>query len=434
MTEPLPNGWKLFKLEQLGAWGTGGTPTRKRPDFFQGSIPWIKTGELVHKYIYDTSEKITEDAVKNSNAKIFPANSIAIAMYGATIGKVSILAVPASTNQACAVLTPDQRFFSPEFVYYLLCNAKNSLINLAKGGAQPNISQTIVKGISVAIPPLLEQKRIVARLDRLLARVDSCRAHLDRAATAIKRFRQSVLNAAVTGQLSEYFRKSSEYDNVELGWQIPDGWQLLSVEDVVDVKGGKRLPNGEKLISEVTKYPYIRAGQLKNGSVNTEGQLYLTEEAHSQISNYTVSSGDVYITIVGACIGDAGIIPDIYNGANLTENAAKLCNFKKPLKSEFLSYWLRSQYLQDTIQQEIKSGAQGKLALKRIRSLPMPMPSLNEQNEIVQKVCSLFAFSDQIESKLTAARQRADNLTASILAKAFRGELVATPISDSGGN
>jgi type I restriction enzyme S subunit len=268
------------------------------------------------------------------------------------------------------------------------------------------------------LAPLAEQKEIADRLDTLLAQVEATQTHLAHIPDIIKRFRQSVLAAAVSGELTEDWQESASL------------WQKLTIDNLAKVKGGKRLPQGEELVEHDTGFPYIRAGQLKQGTVisNIDArtkQLYLTANAHAQISRYIVEEGDVYLTIVGASIGDAGLIPAHYNGANLTENAAKITEFKKPLSSKFLTYWLRSPVLQDLIQLEIKSGAQGKLALKRIKELPVPYPELEEQTEIVRRVEQLFAYADTIEQQAKEAKERVDNLTQAILAKAFRGELTA---------
>jgi type I restriction enzyme S subunit len=206
---------------------------------------------------------------------------------------------------------------------------------------------------------------------------------------------------------------------------LSDGknWESLTIDDVVHVKGGKRLPKGEKLVFEDTGFPYIKAGQLKNGTVNPKKQEYLSKEVQEKISKYIVTTGDVYITVVGACIGDAGKIPKEFNNANLTENAVKLCDFKREVDSDFLAFWMRSYYIQNIISKEIKSGAQGKLAIKRIKTLPFNLPFLQEQKAIVKKIETLFAIADNLEAKVTQAQQRVDRLTQSILAKAFRGEL-----------
>ncbi len=295
---------------------------------------------------------------------------------------------------------------------------------------QIELSRQAITATEIPIAPLNEQKRIADKLDSLLARVNACRDRLDRIPSILKRFRQSVLVDAVTGKLTAEYRKSSEYSDTDLGWELPDCWDLLTISDVAEVKGGKRLPKGKLLVSRNTGFPYIRAGQLKDGTVIPDEQLYLEADVQSQIARYIVKCGDVYITIVGACIGDAGVIPPSYDGANLTENAAKLCDFKKAVSSQFLAFGLRSQLLQDIIQKEIKSGAQGKLALMRIKTLPLPYPSIDEQTEIVRRVESLFAYADRLEARYKTARAQVEKLTPALLAKAFRGELVPQDPND----
>ncbi|MEZ8349083.1 restriction endonuclease subunit S [Vibrio splendidus] len=275
----------------------------------------------------------------------------------------------------------------------------------------------------IPLAPLNEQIRIANKLDSILAKVDKAQARLDKIPAILKRFRQSVLSAATSGELTKEWR-SGRFT-----------WVTKKIDDLADVKGGKRLPKGEELVEDDTGCPYIRAGQLKNGTVISginarSKQLYLSPEAQAMISRYIVETGDVYITIVGASIGDAGIVPESSDGANLTENAAKITNFKVPLLSEYLAYWLRSEKLQQLIKLEIKSGAQGKLALKRIKDLPVPYTDIVEQQEIVERVHSLFCKAGKIEKQYLDAKARLDRLTQSILAKAFRGELVPQDPND----
>jgi type I restriction enzyme S subunit len=234
----------------------------------------------------------------------------------------------------------------------------------------------------------------------------------------------------VSGKLTEEWRGSDNYTIDESGLEIPNGWEFKQIQDIADVKGGKRLPKGEELVSDNTGYPYIRAGQLKNGTIiATEearsSQMYLRPEVQKLIKNYVIHKYDAYITIVGASIGDAGITPEKYDGANLTENAAKLTNYKKPLLPQFLGFWLRSYYLQQLIKLETKSAAQGKLALTRIKTLPFLYPSIEEQKIIVEKVNDFLSLADGIEQTVQSAQKRVNLLTQSILAKAFSGELTA---------
>ena len=168
----VPENWVWTRLEYIAQWGSGGTPSRKQPQYFQGSIPWIKTGELNDGYIYDAEEKITQEALEKSSAKIFPIHSVMLAMYGATIGKTAILEIPAASNQACACAIPIEGI-DYKILFYFLRSQKDYFIANAQGGAQPNISQTIIKQHFFPLPPLPEQQRIVARIESLFAKLDA---------------------------------------------------------------------------------------------------------------------------------------------------------------------------------------------------------------------------------------------------------------------
>jgi type I restriction enzyme S subunit len=298
------------------------------------------------------------------------------------------------------------------------------------GATRLKLTQASMRKIPVKLAPLNEQIRIADKLDSILAKVDQAQARFDKIPHILKRFRQSVLVAATSGELTREWRGKDESFETEIpGFFIPIEWQYSNIESIGAVKGGKRLPKGDELTEVDTGLPYIRAGQLKNGTViqgdNARNkQMFLQPETQAQIKRYTVNEGDAYLTIVGASIGDAGIIPKALHLANLTENAAKITDLSSLINASFLSIWLRSEKLQQLIQLEIKSGAQGKLALKRINTLPVPLPPLDEQNEIVRRVEELFSYAGKVERGYQEVKSRVDRLTQSILAKAFRGELV----------
>ena len=202
----LPNGWTATTLRAVADWSSGGTPSRKRAGFFGGDIPWVKTGELTEKYVRETEEMLTELGVKNSSAKVFPKGSVGIAMYGATIGKVSIWGIDASTNQACAVARPINGVVSSEFLYHFLRSEKGALVGEGKGGAQPNISQGLLKAWPIALPPLNEQRRIVERIEALFDEIDRGVGSLRAAKRAIGLYRQSLLKSAFEGRLTADWR------------------------------------------------------------------------------------------------------------------------------------------------------------------------------------------------------------------------------------
>ena len=215
MSVALSEGWTVATLNDIANWGSGGTPSRKNSEYYGGDIPWVKTGDLGPKILTQVSEFITQDAVNNSSAKIFPKGSVAIAMYGATIGKTSTFGIDATTNQACGVGRPVKGATTTEFLYYLLINEKDRFVAKGKGGAQPNISQTLIKEHKIPLPPLAEQKVIAEKLDTLLAKVDSIKSRLDAIPDILKRFRQSVLAAAVSGKLTEEWRGGNEVSSLD---------------------------------------------------------------------------------------------------------------------------------------------------------------------------------------------------------------------------
>ena len=168
--QKLPDGWCLTILGSIGTWQSGATPSRLRKDYYGGNIPWLKTGDLNDGIITNIPEFITEKALKETSVKLNPTDSILIAMYGATIGKIGILSFPATTNQACCACL-DYKIDKMYIFYFLLSNRIN-FISMGGGGAQPNISKEKIVNTTFPLPPLAEQKRIVSKIEELLHQLD----------------------------------------------------------------------------------------------------------------------------------------------------------------------------------------------------------------------------------------------------------------------
>ena len=167
----IPENWKWVRLGEIGEWGAGSTPSRSNPKFYGGKIPWLKTGDLNDSYITDVPEHITDLALNSTSLKLNPVNSVLIAMYGATIGKLGILKKPMTTNQACCACQPINGIYNL-YLFYFLMVSRRRLTKMAEGGAQPNISRTKIISVTMPLPPLNEQKRIVERLEKLLPLCD----------------------------------------------------------------------------------------------------------------------------------------------------------------------------------------------------------------------------------------------------------------------
>ncbi|MFQ9522085.1 MAG: restriction endonuclease subunit S, partial [Turicibacter sp.] len=167
------SNWEQVKIKDVANTMSGGTPNRSTLEFYEhGDIPWLKTGELKNKFIHHTEEMITELAVQKSSAKLVPENSVIVAMYGATVGNLSINKIPLTTNQACCSILPKEEKLNEEFLYYYLLKDKEKLIKMAAGGAQPNISQQLIKDYEILLPSLKEQQKIAEILSSVDAAIE----------------------------------------------------------------------------------------------------------------------------------------------------------------------------------------------------------------------------------------------------------------------
>lgn len=197
--------WSNHQLIGLFRIATGGTPDRKKKEYFvNGSIPWIKTQEVQNCKIYETSEKITKEAIKDSNAKIFPVDTLLIAMYGEgkTRGQIGRLMIPAATNQACAALIGENlQKETIDFVYYYLLSQYQEFRKESSGGNQPNLNLSKIKQWSIELPPSKEQQEIVRRVEQLFAIADKIEQRYTKANKQVEKLTQSILAKAFHGEL-----------------------------------------------------------------------------------------------------------------------------------------------------------------------------------------------------------------------------------------
>ena len=163
----IPETWIWIRVGDVGSWGSGATPPRTNPAYYGGSIPWLKTGDLNDGFIKEVPEFITELALEKTSVRLNPVGSVLMAMYGATIGKLGILEIPVTTNQACCACIPYEGMYN-KYLFYYLMSMRQTYIGMAEGGAQPNISKEKIVNSILPLPPLEEQHRIVAKLEEIL--------------------------------------------------------------------------------------------------------------------------------------------------------------------------------------------------------------------------------------------------------------------------
>ena len=199
----IPQGWEWCRMGSIGDWGAGATPAKSNPDYYGGSILWLRTGELNNGIVYDSEIKVTKKALQECSLRMNRIGDVLIAMYGATIGKVAIVGKELTTNQACCACTPFGIY--NYFLFYFLMGSQIDFIKKGEGGAQPNISREKLVSHLMPIPPLTEQYRIVEKIQYLLPLVEKysdSQILQDKLNAEIKdKLRKSILQEAIQGKL-----------------------------------------------------------------------------------------------------------------------------------------------------------------------------------------------------------------------------------------
>lgn len=455
----LPDGWVAVPMQELGIWGSGGTPSKGNKAYYQGNIPWAVIGDLNDGLLTKTANHIADSGLVNSSAKLVPPGTLLIAMYG-SIGKLAIAGVACCTNQAIAFCRIDDSIADKRYFFHSLRWARPELIKLGQGASQQNISQTILKAFEIPLAPRAEQTRIAAKLDELLAKVDILKVRIDGIPLMLKRFRQSVLAAAASGKLTEEWRSSgASIDNGHVlhhqikeahaaegghargnasdpteeahdlrSENLPKTWDIAELRDICVpgrpitygiLKPGPELDEG---------VPYIRVADFPGNKLNMANIKKTSSEIDEQFRRARLMEGDLLLSIRGS-VGRLIKIPSNLEGANITQDTARL-SISPLVSTDFVYYVL----LADSTQRRMKNATRGVavrgINIGDVRALQIPLPPRAEQTEIVRRVELLFAFADQLEAKVASTKRRIDCLTQSILAKAFRGELVPQDSND----
>lgn len=195
------NSWQLSTIGVECKTGAGGTPNKMYKEYYEGGdIPWLRSGEVCSRNIYNTELFITQAGVDNSSAKWFPKSTVVVAMYGATAGQVGILQIPSTTNQAVCGIFPNKKYL-PDFIYYVILSQKEYLVAQATGNAQSNISQKKIKGVSIPIIEIGDQKRIVSQLDNLDECCKVLQENYNKTIVLCEDLKQALLRKAFNGEL-----------------------------------------------------------------------------------------------------------------------------------------------------------------------------------------------------------------------------------------
>jgi type I restriction enzyme S subunit len=265
----IPEDWDIKEVSDFCSRVTsGGTPSRTNEGYWKnGTVLWLKTQELNDGNIYDADEKISENGLKNSSAKLFPKETVLIAMYGATVGKLGILKIEAATNQAFCAMIVDQKKSNNRYLFYSLLNRRNKLVNLASGAAQQNLNQDMIKRFKLPFPSLPEQKDIAKILSDLDSKIE-LNQQMNKTLEAIGQaiFKHWFIDFEFPNEERKPYRSSGGemIYNEELGKEIPKYWEVKKIDDIAKSISQTHVFDKERLIFLNTSD--IHEGQILNHS------------------------------------------------------------------------------------------------------------------------------------------------------------------------
>ncbi|HIS24169.1 MAG TPA: restriction endonuclease subunit S [Candidatus Faeciplasma gallinarum] len=418
----IPESWKWVKVGEIGSWGAGATPPRTNPAYYGGTIPWLKTGDLNDGLINEIPEFITDLALEKTSVRLNPVGSVLMAMYGATIGKLGILEIPATTNQACCACIPYNGIHN-RYLFYYLMSMRRTYISMAEGGAQPNISKEKIVNSLFPLPPLAEQKRIVAKIEKLFPLVDRYAVAYEKLEQFNAKFpedmKKSILQYAIQGQLVEQrpeegtgeelyqqiqaekqrliqekkIKKEkplAEISEDEIPFDIPESWKWVRLSDIIDVRDGthdspKYVPMG---------IPLVTSKNLSNGTIDYGNVKYITQEDADKINARSmVDDDDILFAMIGS-IGNPVLVKK--DREFCIKNMAL---FKKHANTDIsmrYMYWFFF-FIQYKLKKEASGGVQSFISLTRFREYLVPLPPFAEQKRIVAKIEELLPLCERLK-------------------------------------
>ena len=404
----IPQRWEWCRMGSIGDWGAGATPAKGNPDYYGGSILWLRTGELNNGIVYDSEIKVTKKALQKCSLRMNRIGDVLIAMYGATIGKVAIVGKELTTNQACCACTPFGIY--NYFLFFFLMGSQIDFIKKGEGGAQPNISREKLVSHLMPIPPLAEQYRIVEKIQYLLPLVEKYsdgQILQDKLNSEIKdKLRKSILQEAIQGKLvpqiaeegtaeelleqiktekqklvkegklkktalndsvifrgddNKYYEQvGSEVTEIELPFDFPSTWSIARLNAVCQLTDG---------LKTIGKQCLLDAKYLRGKSSETiveQGKL--------------VYKGDNIMLVDGENSGEVFIVPqDGYMGSTFKQLWISSSMYK-PFVLAFI------QFYKDTLRNSKKGAAIPHLNRELFYGLIIGIPPFQEQKRIVQKI------------------------------------------------
>lgn len=406
----VPGNWCWTYLGCVSDVVTGGTPSKKHPEYYGGVFPFFKPADLdFGRHVVEASEYLSNEGKMVS--RIIPEQSTAVCCIG-SIGKCGFLEAEGTTNQQINSAIPK---FNPLFLYYY-CNTNyfnDELWSKASATTISIVNKSKMESCVFPLPPLDEQQRIVDRIESLFAKLDDAKQKAQDALDSFETRKAAILHKAFTGELTAQWRK-------EHGVGM-ESWRTVTFKDAcLKITDGTHhspvnTPTGE--------YMYVTAKNIKETGIDLTNITFVSKDVHDEIySRCDVQYGDVLYIKDGATTGIA-TVNTIEEPFSLLSSVAVLRPDKKQIMAEYMVYNLNSSKTKAMMINNMSGNAITRLTLSKIKTAPITVCSLNEQAETVRLLDNLLAKEQQAKEAAEGVLEQIDLIKKAILARAFRGEL-----------
>lgn len=412
----IPETWRWIRVGEIGNWGSGSTPERGNSDYYNyGTISWLKTGELNDGYVGDSEEKITELALKKCSLKINNPGDVLIAMYGATIGKLGIATVETTTNQACcgcSIYTD----VNNKYLFYYLLGIRNKLISMGEGSGQPNISREKIINLPFPLPPIEEQERIVNTIDELFEKlnlIEPIEKELNELNSSFSAtLKKSIIQSACSGNLSiqkdnetisdilnvisEKKNKRIKTDFDVVPFLIPSNWSWIKFDDLVEFSIGKT-PARADLSFWGKDYPWVSISDMVDDGYISETKEYVSNKAFNDIFKGKISKKGTLIMSFKLTVGRCSILnTDAFHNEGII-------SIYPYYDSDVLKKYLMKILPFMTKYGDTKGAIKGNtLNSKSLKKLLIPLPPIEEQERIVDKIEKLLPLLEDVDDLINS--------------------------------
>lgn len=430
----MDSGAPLHSLSDLAETTSGGTPARSVSDYYGGRIPWVKSGELNDGLISQAEEFITEEGLRNSSAKIYPKGTLVVALYGATVGKTGILTVDAASNQAVCAVIPRTKEITTRFLYWFFRYKRPEFLNNSFGGAQPNISQRILRETKLPLPSIEVQGHICEFLEaverrqnglesidlpnlpyqfseiyRTVARIEELAARIEEA-RELRRRASEEAGALLSSYSEELFNKCS--------------CNFTFIESCCNVKGG--IQKSSERAPGANPRRYITVAHVQRNWIDASDPRYF-EVSDEELEKWRLFPGDVLVIEGNGSadqIGRTALFRGEIDDCVHQNHVIRIRPNQKKVLPDYLNEYLNSPLGQKQMRERSRTtSGLFNLSVGRIKNIEVPLPSVEAQRELVLRLQAMNSKLDFIHRLQSETSAELDALMPAVLDRAFRGEL-----------